>query len=164
MTSVKIAKKDHKHIIENMMQLYLHDLSEFVKLEMDSQGRFLIDEYFNLYWVESDRYPYLIYHQGLIAGFAFVRGLGFNTWSIAEFFILQEHRKNSIGSSAATQLFALHPGRWHIAQLESNTLAQSFWLKVINTYTQGKFENTWSKDSPKGPMIVFNATARTSSN
>ena len=49
MASVKIAQKDQTNIIENLMQLYLHDLSEFEDLDMDSKGNFLMNQYFDLY-------------------------------------------------------------------------------------------------------------------
>jgi len=159
MTNIQKASAEQKGLIANLMQLYLHDLSEFEVLDFDSQGRFRIDEYFDSYWMKPTRFPYVFFDGNTVVGFAFVRQVGPGAWSMAEFSILRAYRRRGIGKSVAHQIFSMHPGIWHVAQLQSNIPAQGFWRDVIHNYTNGKFDDAWSDVSPRGPMIRFKTPA-----
>ena len=62
-----------------------------------------------------------------------------DSFSIAEFFILKKYRRTGIGKGVAKQIFDLHKGDWEVYQRENNLPARSFWIKVIDEYTQGQF-------------------------
>jgi hypothetical protein len=66
------AAPEQEAILANLLELYMHDFSEFVGLKLDANGRFGYER-LPLYWKESNRYPFLIMVNGHWAGFVFVR-------------------------------------------------------------------------------------------
>jgi predicted acetyltransferase len=125
--------------VVNLMQLYLHDFSEFADVgtnhgEVTLDGRFVYD-YLDSYWLEAGRIPLVIQADGRLAGFALV-----NRWSaldrpldhsVAEFFILRKYRRAKVGLRAARILFERFPGRWEVPVAWYNEPALSFWRRVI---------------------------------
>lgn len=138
------ASQVHKKIIENLMQFYIYDFSEFLKYDVEKDGRF--EAYPNLeeYWDKrNDRFPYIVMKDEKYAGFVLVKFIESEErkyFSIAEFFILKKYRLEGIGKEVAKQIFSLHKGSWEVYQKESNKPAQVFWNKSINEYTKGKFK------------------------
>jgi predicted acetyltransferase len=152
---IKQASAQDREIVENLMQIYLHDLSQFDGSLPNSRGKFDCGEHFPLYWTEPDRYPYLFSEHGAVVGFALVRRLGFDVYAVAEFFVLRAYRGKGIARSCAKALFELHRGTWQVAELEENIPAQEFWRSTIREYTQGNFSEGRSDSSPRGPMQTF---------
>ena len=152
---VREAPKSQKATIANLMQLYSHDLSEYQPAPLRPNGLFDVSPYFEDYWDDPLRYPFLILADGDPAGFAFVRQPEEEAFEIAEFFIVRRYRRNRVGSFAATDLFNRFRGRWSIAQMELNIPAQKFWRAQIDDYTGGKFSEDWSDSDPVGPMQIF---------
>ena len=144
-----------KDLLRNLMQAYRQDLSEFTGEVPNESGSFGVGSYFDAYWLEPERYPFKIVVGGEVVGFALVRELAAGSHSIAEFFVLQRHRRAGVGRSVAFVLFDLFPGSWHVAQDEHNGPAQRFWRRVIGEYTDGSFEETWSRSQPVGPEQTF---------
>ena len=155
MIHIEIAAETKKHILLNLMQLYQHDLSEHDGTLPDSEGRYSKGQYFELYWIEAERYPYIIYEDKTPIGFALVRDLLNNNYSMAEFFIIRPARGAGRGTTAAHLLFNMHPGLWHVAQQQENFSAQAFWKVAIDSYTRGNFQESWSSSSPVGPKQTF---------
>jgi predicted acetyltransferase len=134
--------------IANLMQLYLHDFSEFAEIgpdhgEVASDGRFVYD-YLDSYWQEAGRIPLVIQADGRLAGFTLV-----NRWSaldrpldhsVAEFFILREYRRAKVGLRAARSLFERLPGRWEVPVAWYNGPALSFWKRAIPAAVDGAIE------------------------
>ncbi len=156
--TVTPASFEEKGIFENLMHLYLYDFSEYTGDDVDDQGRFL-DEYLPRYWVEPTRYPFLVRVDGKFAGFVMVRDVidpdsDEVVHHMAEFFVMKKYRRQKVGWQTANRVFDLFPGRWHVAQEEKNLPAQQFWRKVINAYTQGKYQEIqdagWN-----GPIQAF---------
>jgi len=136
------ASYQQKQIINNLMQFYMYDFSEFVNLDIEADGFFAayknLDDYLN----DENRFPYIIQNEERPIGFALVRLIESDQrsyYSIAEFFVLKKYRKKGIGKQIATQLFNLHKGLWEVFQRESNKPAQLFWSNVIGAYTKGNF-------------------------
>lgn len=159
MVTVVGASVDQKGVISNLMQLYLHDLSEYEDCSPEADGLYTLNKYFDLYWEEDDRFPYLINVGDKPAGFILVRKLGVKLYSIAEFFIARPYRGKGAGSKAAKKVFDLHQGQWEVSQIEANKLAQKFWLSVIDSYTNGNLVESWSYSSPFGPKQAFSNEA-----
>jgi predicted acetyltransferase len=157
---IQPATPQERHVLANLMQLYLYDLSEYEEGSVDSRGLFRPDEYFDRYWTEAGRHPFLIRVDGRLAGFALVREVEPGTVSVAEFFILRGRRRVGVGAAAAIGLFDLFRGTWRVAEQERNLPAQLFWRRVIGQYTDGKFSEEWSKGEPCGPMQVFDNQAK----
>ena len=154
---VIIADFSDRKTVENLMQLYLHDLSVYTNESTDQDGLFDLGEYFHMYWSEQDRYPYLCVVNDMPVGFALVRKLTIDSFSISEFFILHSSRRKGIATQFAQKVFNLHYGKWEVAQLELNKPAQMFWRKVISNYTRDNFIEEWSALQPKGPKQIFNS-------
>ena len=154
-TLAPAGRSDHE-LIANLMQLYLHDLSEFTPEPVSESGIFEYP-YLDLYWLEPERHPFLILACGETAGFALVRELEPQVHELAEFFILRRYRGQNIGGRAANELFMRFTGRWHVAQEEANVPAQRFWRKVIGEFTDGDFSEERS-EQPAGPRQVFSSS------
>jgi len=152
---VQITPEAKKHVLRNLVELYRHDLSIFDDAMPDDSGRFGTDPYFDCYWTDTDRHPFTVLINGKVAGFALVRELGPDCYSIAEFFIVRSCRKRGAGRAVAHQLFRMFPGEWHIAQQELNLPAQHFWRRIIDEFSQGDYEEQWSNKQPRGPKQIF---------
>jgi len=125
---VRPASLDDKDVVRHLLELYLHDLSEFTGANVGSHG---VYGYFYLddYWSEPDRHPFLLQVETHWAGLALVRaGLPHD---MTEFFVMRKYRRNGVGRAAAQILFDLFPGMWQIRQLAANRPATRFWRSVI---------------------------------
>lgn len=157
------ATLKEKSLIENMMQLYLYDFSEFDGGDLDNHGLFCY-KYLNLYWEKEDRTPLLIRVEGNLAGFVLVNKDSYiskENFSIAEFFIMRKYRGKSIGREVAFKVFDRFGPHWEVGQIKENTAAQTFWLKVVREYTNGIF--TVYKEGYggwKGPILTFGSNSQ----
>jgi predicted acetyltransferase len=125
------AGTSDKPIIANLIQLYLHDMTEFMPFPVQPDGRFQYD-FLDRFW----RYPYFIMKGEEIAGFALIVDECPLTgrvpcWFMAEFFVLKAHRGQGAGRAAFDLARTAHPGQWHIAVPLANRAAQAFWPKAI---------------------------------
>jgi len=160
-------------ILANLLELYVHDFSEFLPLDVGDDGRFNYPS-LPLYWSEPNRHPFLIQVGGKLAGLVLVvkssdlsgpslsgPSLSDNdqVWDIAEFFILRGYRRHGIGAQAAREVWSRFPGCWQVRVMQANAAAQSFWTSAIATFmgkpipsTQiehdGKQWNLFSFESP----------------
>ena len=57
----------------DLMQLYLYDICEYEAGALDERGLFGLGHYFDLYWIEAERHPFLIWADDQLVGFALVR-------------------------------------------------------------------------------------------
>src|SRR5271170_6730931 len=103
------ATSEHEPILANLLELYMHDFSEFLDLDIGEDGRFGYPS-LPLYWSESGRHPFLIRADGKPAGFALVKNVpGVSgsgaVWDMAEFFVLRGYRRRGVGKLAAHELW-----------------------------------------------------------
>ena len=151
---------EQKEVLQNLMQAYLHDMSEYNGIDPDEHGVFQLSQYFELYWTESTRFPFKIMVDQKLAGFALVRVIEPGTHSIAEFFVLRKYRGKGVGKKTAIHLFNYFPGNWHVCQDAENIPSQTFWRRVIGDFTNGNFKESWSPAQPTGPMQIFSTIPR----
>jgi predicted acetyltransferase len=59
---------------------------------------------------------------------------------ISEFFVLYKYRRVGIRKKAVFMAFDLHKGTWQLKRHPKNMASVHFWDKVVNEYTNGKFE------------------------
>jgi predicted acetyltransferase len=130
-----------RHVLDSLMQLYLHDFSEHAPLgtkygEVDEEGRFNYP-WLDTYWQEAGRVPLLIRADGRLAGFMLV-----NQWSaldrpldhaMAEFFVLRKYRRARVGTRAAQQVFRRMRGHWEVPIAIDNQAALAFWRTVVSS-------------------------------
>ena len=148
--SVKIevaTAADGFAVVRNLFALYVHDMSEFVSLDVDDEGKFAIPHSLASYWEGPDasqRHPFLIRADGKLAGFALVRRIDADgaAYDMGEFFVLRKYRRSGLGRQVAYGLFDRFAGAWEVRELPSNMPAQTFWRRIIADYTNGAFTET----------------------
>lgn len=161
---IKLASYAEKIILRHLFELYSYDFSEFDKADIDEHGLFGY-KYLDHYWSEENRYPFLIWVAGKIAGFALmqetVREGQPSSFFMAEFFVMKKYRSQGVGEIAASYLFGLYPGEWTVSEIATNHPAQRFWRKVIGRYTGGQFEEIQAEDWD-GVIQTFNSALQNS--
>ena len=127
--TVKIADIKDKPVIHTMLQNYLRDLTEFETISQNESGEYKYP-YLKYYWTENNRYPYILYCNADISGFALVSKEE-KFFSMAEFSVLPNFRRNGLGTSYALEIIYKYPGKWHIEYNIKNTAGKKFWNKLI---------------------------------
>lgn len=133
------ATRADARLLENLLELYIHDLSEAFSVEPGPDGRFGYDK-LPLYWSEPDRrHAFLIKYGSRVAGFALVtRGSPAtpnpDDLDVAEFFVLRAYRRLGVGRQAAYALWDSIPGHWVVRVADANRAGQRFWADVVGTY------------------------------
>ena len=154
------ASLEQKPVLHRLMQLYLYDASDFTGDDPNQEGVFSY-RYFEEYWREPDRFPFLIYCDGNLAGFLLVntytvvleQGAGM---SIAEFFVMRKYRRQGVGKQAAFCTFDRFPGPWEVREHDKNYAGQEFWRAIISEYTGGDYlETVLDTPSWTGPVQTF---------
>jgi predicted acetyltransferase len=154
------ATLSEKPVLANLLELYLHDFTEYDGADVGPDGRFGYD-FLDAYWTEAARTPLVARVDGNLAGFALLkRGSTLlndpDIMHVSEFFIMRKYRRRGAGSETARRMFDLFPGRWEVSEMAANLPAQAFWRKVIGAYTSGRFEERqWDNARWRGPVQWF---------
>jgi predicted acetyltransferase len=162
LTRVRAAEHAEQELLRNLLELYIHDLSEsFPFVRLGSDGRF---GYAGLesYWTEpAKRFAFLIEEDGNVAGFALVT-LGSpaaqepDVYDLAEFFVLRGYRRSGVGRRAALLLWQHVPGEWTVRCSESNPSALAFWSDVVAEQTHGRATtSSWSGKTSQFRVFRF---------
>ena len=133
---------DEKEILQNLFQLYCYEWSQYDKLDVNKLGLYeyeLLD-----YWTEENHYPFFIKVDSILAGFILVDKC-FDVrkdydFAMSEFFVMHKYRTAGIGRYATKIIFDMFHGKWELKRHPKNTAAVYFWDKIIDEYTNGKFE------------------------
>jgi len=150
-------------LLSNLLELYVHDLSEIFPVKLGPDGRFGYER-LSLYWTEPEtRQAFLIKSGADVAGFALVmRGSPATTdpndLDVAEFFVLRGHRRSGVGRQAARALWDRMPGHWVVRVLEANRAGIPFWREVVRAYAGESCAETTRPGSPHG-WRVFTFTS-----
>jgi predicted acetyltransferase len=166
------ATREQEPILANLLELYVHDFSEFYPVELGQDGRFGY-KHLHDYWTEPNHHPFLITVGDKLAGFALVKKasalLGGASlaaepvWDMAEFFIVRGHRRHGVGLTAAHQVWRMFPGRWQVRVMHSNPAALHFWQRAIDIFAGHSIDplsierggNTWA-------VFIFESNAEAS--
>jgi predicted acetyltransferase len=139
--SVQPASRRERVVIENLLQLYVHDFSELWAGGDDTRGEVGADGRFApyplaAYWRDPRCVPLLIRFGDKIAGFMLMDAHSHSgapvDRNVAEFFVLRKHRRSGIGAQAAQTVFARYPGIWEAAVVRRNAAALAFWRQTIS--------------------------------
>lgn len=125
--------------MENLLELYIHDFSELVPIDVGDDGRYGYKS-LSLYWWDSSHLPFLARLDGKLVGFVLiVRSTepsgDCEAWDMAEFFVLRRYRHRGIGAEMARKAWLLCRGRWQIRVMEKNVAARRFWESSIAGFT-----------------------------
>ena len=155
-------------VLANLMQLYIHDFSEFwhdrLEGELEADGRFADYPFLDAYWSERGRTPFLIRVGGRPAGFALLNAVSPSSrpvaYSLDEFFVVGKHRRGGIGTAAARTIFSLYPGQWEAAVARRNVGALAFWRKAAAGHQAVSDLEEFDLADPSwnGPILRFRIT------
>lgn len=161
------AGRDQYPVLANMLELYAHDFSEFLPLELGDEGRFGYKN-LDLYWSDMSRQPFLAKFQGKLAGLVLVkRGSEISgneeVWDMAEFFILRRYRRRGVGTELAAKVWRRCPGLWEIRVAANNVPALQFWNSTIARFTgQSAKSVRFEIDGRTWHVLSFEAKAQRS--
>jgi predicted acetyltransferase len=136
---VLAATPEEQPVLENLLELYVHDFSELLGLEIGEDGRFGYPQ-LSLYWSEPARYPFVVRVDGKLAGFVLVKkgegvaGRGVVS-DVAEFFVLRAYRRRGVGTRVAHEVWRRFPGQWEVRVMEKNAPARRFWADAIAKFS-----------------------------
>lgn len=162
--SVAGAEPAQAPIIQNLMQLYTHDFSEFwggtSRGDLNALG--LFEPYpLHDYWSLANWAAMLIWCDRVLAGFCLINdrthsGLAAQR-NMAEFFILRKHRGRGVSQRAAQIIFSRQAGLWEVAVARKNTHAQEFWRRTITRSSKcSRFQELDLQDARwNGPIFRF---------
>ena len=157
--ALEVATPATAPLLSNLLELYLHDLSEAFPIEVGADGRFGY-EWLPSYWSEPEkRFPFLIRFGSQPAGFALVtRGSPVTDepehLDVAEFFVLRRYRRTGVGRQAAFLLWNRLPGQWVVRVSEANRAGLPFWRAVVDQYTSGTFSESERDGNPHSWRVL----------
>jgi predicted acetyltransferase len=162
--SLSFATERDAPVLANLLELYVHDLSEIFPVALGADGRYGYDR-LHLYWSEPGRrFPFLVHAKDELAGFALAtRGSPAtddpNDLDVAEFFVTRRHRRGGVGRRAACMLWDRLPGRWIVRVSQGNRGGMAFWSGVIAAYARGAHAESTRPGTPF-PWRVFSFESR----
>src|SRR5215213_5011236 len=112
-------------LLSNLLELYIHDLSETFPVELGADGRFGYPR-LTRYWSEPERhFAFFIRYNARVVGFVLVtRGTPVtddpDVLDVAEFFAARRYRRAGVGRRAALLLWQRLPGAWIVRVSEGN--------------------------------------------
>lgn len=130
--------KDEKNKVEKLLQLYLHDLSMYFPITFDSSKCEYIYDDLDKYF--TNNYAYFIKFKNNICGFIFIDNNKKDNYEISEMFILNNYKRKKVGETAVKKIFDMYKGNWTIKAVPSSKIAEKFWTKTIDNYTNGNFK------------------------
>jgi predicted acetyltransferase len=154
-----------RSVLENLLQLYIHDFSELIPLDVGNDGRYSYNN-LPLYWSDASRLPFLAKAGGKYAGFALIVRVsplssGGDVYDMAEFFVLRRYRHRGIGRELAEQVWLRYPGRWQIRVMANNDAALGFWSSSIARFTgQTAGFKSLEKDGTAWHVFSFDSLRR----
>ena len=164
--ALKVATARDAPLLANLLQLYLHDMSEIFPIELDEQGRYAYGKLAR-YWAEpGTHFAFLIHSGERIVGFALVtRGSPASddpdVLDVAEFFVLRRHRRSGVGRQAAFLLWDRLPGRWIVRVSEGNPGGVAFWTDVVAAYAKGRSSESRRDGAPhRWRVFAFDSPER----
>ena len=155
----KIEAKD-KSILQNLFQLYMHDITASLPIDVNEHGLFEYN-YIDYYFTKENRYAYLIYIEENIAGFVLIddefmvldKENDKPCYDFSEMFILNAYKNKGYGEIIVKRIFNMLKGNWEIRPVPRSEGAKRFWLKAVKNYTNDNFTENYPK--PNRLVITF---------
>ena len=134
----------------NLLQLYLHDLSNYFPIDFDNNTATYKYDNLDNYIKDKLKFAYLIKKENDIVGFSLVDIVD-NTNTIQEMFIINNYKNKGYGKEAVFLIFNNHKGDWLVKAVPCSKKAENFWTRTINEYTKGNYtlEHTGKYNRPE---------------
>lgn len=142
--------------IENLMQFYNYELSEWYPINFAPHGLYELRPK-QAYWSRPTVVPYTLRVEGQLAGFCVVDDEvldGATQFNMGYFFVARRYRGLGLGLHFARSVINRHPGRWEVYHLERNAAAKRFWSKAIEHIT-GTPASARSEVIDDWPAVLF---------
>ncbi|NBF11686.1 GNAT family N-acetyltransferase [Pseudomonas sp. Fl4BN1] len=127
------AARDDWPCLDNLMQFYLYELSQWLALKLGAQGLYPIQA-LDDYWRDPATRPWLILVDGELAGFAVVDHQQCDSptrCNLGYLFIARRFRRQGFGRRVAQQLLASTSGPWQLTHFDANLPAGAFWRALL---------------------------------
>ena len=121
---------EDKTLLWDRMQNYMAELMPFGNFA-PVDGIFQY-KWFDLYWGDSNRFPYWAVVGKEPAAFALVHRD--ERTEMAEFYSFPEFRRTGAALDFARQILGLFPGPWELSEYRQNVAAVAFWHRAIEAY------------------------------
>jgi len=133
---IELEKKD---ILNNLMQLYLHNISLNFPIDFDSNtGMYGYDD-IEKYFENDNNKAFFILKENEIAGFMLI-DLSDEKNIVQEMFVLNNYKRKGVGKTAVSILFDKFRGNWEIKSLPCSESAEKFWISSVKEYTNDQFD------------------------
>jgi len=162
--SIVPVSKDEKEILRNLLEKYNYEFSQYENTDVNDLGLYGYD-WLDVYWTEENRFAYFIKVDNKLAGFIMVndyRETKIETdYTMSELFVMYKYRKMGVGTYAVKNMFDKYKGKWQLMYHPKNTSSKSFWNKIVNEYTKGRYEiikdnmEAQYRDGTIGEVLVF---------
>lgn len=139
MIKLDLVKKKERKVLENLLQLYLHDLSLYFKVDFDSTTCLYKYDSLDKYFDGSKNYAYFIKEEENKVGFILIDSDS-NHYIVQEIFTLNNYKGRGLASDAITKIFDMYRGNWVIKVVPNSIKAEIFWNRTISNYTNNKFK------------------------
>jgi predicted acetyltransferase len=156
--------RSHRAVLENLGQLYRHDLSEPYELLPNDDGTFNnrpLDRFLTA--DDPDRRAFLIKVAGRLGGFVLTMAAEGGGTAIDGFFVVRALRRGGVGREAALRTIALFPGRWWIGFQRYNPGLEAFWTGVAATVAGSAWEMhdllPAPENRPPDTVVIFETPA-----
>lgn len=126
--------------LEQLLELYQYDLSDIWLQDMDEKARYGFD--LTRHRRAERSRAYIARSGSQYIGFALTapaivtRTDG--TW-MEQFFIHKRFRRSGAGRALARFVLFDNPGPWELGQIPGNSVASTFWRRVVGEMTNGHF-------------------------
>ncbi|MFJ2479488.1 GNAT family N-acetyltransferase [Pseudomonas sp. NPDC087598] len=135
------AQRDELQTLENLMQFYMYDFSQWLPLKLAEHGFYSIQPKDD-YWRHPATRPFLIRVDGELAGFVTVDNdthIPGAEHNIGYFFLARRFRGQGVAQFVVSALLSKIPGQWQIFHIDANLPAQRFWARLIPELSGGEF-------------------------
>jgi predicted acetyltransferase len=136
------VNNNEKEILRNLLGLYCYEWSQYTNFDVNQFGSYEFAA--SDCWTKENHYAFFIKVDGKLAGFVLV-DKDFDVrkdydFAMSEFFVMHKYRTTGVGRYAAKAIFDMFHGKWELRRHPKNIGSVCFWDKVIDEYTNGKFE------------------------
>ncbi len=127
----RLATLEEKEIVKQLLMEYSR---EMYKYERVPSSKFASAQYFDDYWIEQERFPFIAIRKEIVAGICLLRDTG-ESYSIAEFYIKPKYRRIGLGRKFIRFIidFCRTEGKYKEVfanSLVDNLLAKWFWNSI----------------------------------
>ena len=137
MVTAQQVNKSKEHVLYNLLQKYLYEMTAYYNDPIDEEGNFPY-KYLPYYFTDKDRQAFFLFDDEVMIGFALINTHSFTGEPvdncIAEFTIFPSYRHRGKGMEAIEALRNVRQGSWQLKYSTKNRQGAAFWKRVKERY------------------------------